>query len=278
MNNPIFLLILVIFIFLIFIYYFSNEYITVKKVTLNFRSLPDFFNGYKILQISDLHSKMFGKGQKKIIDIISSNNPDIIVITGDVIDSRNYRENEALELVRSSVSLAPVYFVAGNHEMRSHRFSKFSEELEALGCNVLRNSNKKIQRNNDYIYIAGVDDVAKYNIKTIKSIYSNQLSKASKDINNKDFCILLAHRPELFDIYAEKGFDLTLSGHTHGGQIRIPFVGGIFVPNQGFFPKYIDGVYKKDASAMFISKGLGSSLFPSRMFNNPEIAIITLNK
>ncbi len=254
---------------IIFIYS-QNNLITVSNYDIYSRKVPDSFNGFKIVQISDLHNKEFGSNQKRLLSKINEANPDIVVITGDIIDSRRYDEKPSLELVSELVRLYPIYYVNGNHESRRSEYPEFELKLIDLGVNVLSNSSQFITIDESSILITGVDDPC-----FEECIYNGLPNDYLLDANNH-FSILLSHRPELFESYATENVDLTFSGHAHGGQIRLPFIGGVIAPEQGLFPKYTEGVHRINDSNLVISRGLGNSLFPLRVFNRPELVVVTL--
>ncbi len=251
-------------------FYTQNNIIAISEYSIYSEKLPIAFNEYKIVQISDLHNKEFGDSQETLISKIENIEPDIIVITGDIVDSRRYDEMPSLELVRALVKLYPVYYVNGNHESRRSEYEQFEEKMINLGVNVLSNRGEYIVKEDSGILITGIDDpcFTECNYNGLPEEYLSDFSE--------HFSILLAHRPELFDSYASSGVDLIFSGHAHGGQIRLPFVGGIIAPNQGLFPEYSEGVHQIDESNLVVSRGLGNSLFPLRIFNRPEIVVVTL--
>ena len=260
--------------------HFENNFITITKITVKSPKLPDAFDGCKIVHLSDLHSKEFGKGQKNLVKKIEDAQPDLIVFTGDLIDSRHFDAEVSLELIRQIVKIAPTYFVTGNHERWSGNFDALEKVLKENGIHVLRNTCDRIGKDKDGIYITGIDDpVSTQAIYEETKVVENEIKQALKEIKENDvFKILLAHRPEMLPLYSEYGFDLVLSGHAHGGQVRLPFIGGLIAPNQGFFPEYTLGEYKRGNCTMIVSRGLGNSIIFQRLFNHPEIVVLTLSK
>ncbi|WP_242976322.1 metallophosphoesterase [Clostridium thermopalmarium] len=260
--------------------HFENNFITITKITVKSPKLPDAFDGCKIVHLSDLHSKEFGKGQKNLVKKIEDAQPDLIVFTGDLIDSRHFDAEVSLELIRQIVKIAPTYFVTGNHERWSGNFDALEKVLKENGIHVLRNTCDRIGKDKDGIYITGIDDpVSTQAIYEETKVVENEIKQALKEIKENDvFKILLAHRPEMLPLYSEYGFDLVLSGHAHGGQVRLPFIGGLIAPNQGFFPEYTSGEYKRGNCTMIVSRGLGNSIIFQRLFNHPEIVVLTLSK
>lgn len=276
-KNKILLLTATVVIALAIYLFWGNNSIKTTEYSVSPDNLPDGFDGYRIVQISDLHNKDFGS---VLTEKIASLSPDIIVITGDIIDSYHTKTEVSAEFVNQVCKIAPVYYVTGNHESRIDEYASFRTQIEEYGVNILENENVFIEKNGDEICITGVNDA---NFFGTFELYENQLkfekmlAELSGETEGKT-SILLSHRPEHIDIYAKNGFDLVFSGHAHGGQIRLPFVGGLFAPGQGFFPEYTSGVYSKGKTNMIVSRGLGNSLFPFRVFNRPEIVVCDLVK
>ncbi len=255
--------------------FWCNNSLTVSNFSVSPESLPDGFDGFRIVQISDLHNKNFnGRLTRKIQEL----NPDIIVITGDIIDSYHTRTRISVDFIEKIRSVAPIYYVTGNHESRIDEYPGFKDEIKKIGVNVLENEIAFIERNGDEICLTGVDDITFFGSSLMdesRNAFSQKLDELNTRSGEKTN-ILLSHRPELFDLYAEAGYDLVFSGHAHGGQIRLPFVGGIFSPGQGLFPEYSEGIHKNGKTEMIVSRGLGNSLFPFRIFNRPEIIVCDL--
>lgn len=234
---------------------------------------PEAFSGFKIAQISDLHNAEFGTDNQKLIDILKNEAPDAIVITGDLIDARRTNTEIAESFARRCMEIADCYYVPGNHEARlGDTYDAFESALIADGVNVLRNGSVRIRKGMDAIRIVGVDDPA---FAKASDAITN-LDAALEALSSDDFTILLAHRPELIDEYSKWGIDLVLSGHAHGGQIRLPGIGGLYAPGQGFFPKYTSGNYTVGDTEMIVSRGIGNSAFPLRVNDRPEVVIVTL--
>lgn len=259
--------------------YCENNLITISEHILKFDNLPGNFNGTKILQISDLHSKYFGKNQRILVRKIDEINPDIIVFTGDMSDSRRYNEKPALDLIAELEDKYKLYFVTGNHEARSGKWKHFENNLRKYNIELLQNKcvkyYKKDSHKNDYIKICGIYDNS-YSGLPNSSVTHEELKLISKSINNKEFKILLSHRPEYFQMYGESRVNLVFCGHAHGGQVRLPVIGGVIAPNQGFNPKYYEGVYEEGNTKMVVSRGLGNSRCPQRLFNHPELVVVIL--
>ena len=237
--------------------------------------IPEAFDGFKIAQISDLHNAVFGEGNSKLLKILAGAEPDIIVITGDLIDSRHTDTGAALSFVRAAAELAPVYYVTGNHELRMD-FGSIEPELEAAGAVLLRNRSVRIERGGEYIELAGIDDPSFLGADgSAESRAASELERLSAD---GAYLVLLAHRPELIETYAEYGADLVLSGHAHGGQVRLPGIGGLYAPDQGIFPRYTSGLYRLGPTRMVVSRGVGNSCGVPRLLNRPEASTIVLRR
>ena len=249
----------------------DSRNIDVTRFTVS--GAPEAFSGFKIVQISDLHNAEFGTDNQKLIDILKSEAPDAIVITGDLIDARRTNTEIAESFARRCMEIADCYYVPGNHEARLDGiYDAFESALIADGVNVLRNGSVRIRKEMNAIRIIGVDDPA---FAKASDAITN-LDAALEALSSDDFTILLAHRPELIDEYSKWGIDLVLSGHAHGGQIRLPGIGGLYAPGQGFFPRYTSGNYTVGDTEIIVSRGIGNSAFPLRVNDRPEVVIVTL--
>lgn len=255
----------------------GNTALELNTYTVSSNELPDAFDGYRIAHISDLHNAELGDSNEKLLSMLREAEPDIIAITGDLIDSRNTNIEVALAFAEEAMKIAPCYYVTGNHEARVSEYDELKAGLEAAGVVVLENERTEIELSGEAITILGVDDPSfntDYLFGDSASVVSNTLAEISTV--DDGFTVLLSHRPELFDTYVACGMDLTLSGHAHGGQFRLPFVGGLVAPNQGLFPKYDSGLYTSGSTNMIVSRGIGNSLLPFRFNNRPEVILIEL--
>ncbi len=231
-------------------------------------NLPENFNGFQIAHISDLHNARFGQNNETLLALLKDCQPDIIAITGDLIDSRNTKIDVAVHFAAEAAKIAPCYYVTGNHEARISEYPLLEQQLADAGVTVLRNQSVPLELGGETIAVAGVEDPS--------FIGSAGFTAALSQLASENFTIFLSHRPEFFDLYCRNGFDLVLSGHAHGGQFRVPFLGGLIAPGQGFFPEYDSGLYIRENTVMAVSRGLGNSLMPFRLNNPPEILLITL--
>ncbi|KIL46410.1 metallophosphoesterase [Jeotgalibacillus campisalis] len=257
-------------------FYNQNNSIVTTHLTMQSKDLPVGFDDYKIVHLSDLHSKSFGEDQHKLIGEIQGLEPDIFVFTGDLVDSRRYNEQTSMNLMEQLTDIAPVYYVTGNHEARSGKFKGLENKLEAAGIHVMRNRSVELERQGEFIQLLGVDDPLQPADDDERNAMEERLARVTEKMNGDDFMILLSHRPELLSLYSQFEVDLVFSGHAHGGQIRLPWIGGMIAPGQGLFPEYTAGEYTENGTAMVVSRGLGNSLFPLRVFNRPEIIAVTL--
>ena len=239
--------------------------------------IPEAFAGFRIAQVSDLHNKDFGEGYGQLLTLLSQINPDIIVVTGDLIDSRQTDLDIALEFAWQAGKIARVYYVSGNHEARVPEYEDLKIGLVKAGVVILENQKVQITREGESITIMGIDDPSfqeDYLFGDSESVARQAIENLQNEFD--EYTILLSHRPELFDLYVDTEMDLVFSGHAHGGQFRLPFVGGLVAPNQGFFPKYDAGQFNEENTTMIVSRGVGNSIIPIRFNNRPEIVLVTL--
>lgn len=254
----------------------GNAALELNTYTISSRGLPDAFDGYRIAQVSDLHNAEFGDRNQRLLEMLREAEPDMIAITGDLIDSRKTNIAVALAFAEEAVKFAPCYYVSGNHEARVSEYQDLKTGLEAAGVTVLDDAQVKIEVSGESITVIGVNDPsfhADY-LTSDAAVMDRKLSELSSE--DAGFTILLSHRPELFDTYVAHDMDLILTGHAHGGQFRLPLIGGLIAPNQGLFPKYDDGLYSEGNTNMIVSRGLGNSIIPFRFNNRPEVVLIEL--
>ncbi len=255
----------------------SNVTIGITHYTITNNKIPSSFNHYKIVVLSDLHNAQFGKNNYQIISSVERECPDMIAITGDLVDSNQTDFHVAIELVEKLTTIAPCFYVTGNHEARlDKQFLQLEHKLLENDVAILHDTAINLKKNNDIIHIAGLDDP---DFTDRDSFIHQSILETKLDQMNlsQDYCILLSHRPERFQAYVNKDIDLVLSGHAHGGQFRLPFIGGIIAPNQGFFPKYDSGIFSQKNTTMIVSRGIGNSIIPIRINNRPEIVSIELH-
>ena len=258
----------------------GNTALQCNAYTVSSPRLPAPFDGCRIAHISDLHNGEMGEGNEALLALLRQAAPDVIAITGDLIDSRRTDVAVALAFAAQAVQIAPCYYITGNHEARvPAEYAALKTGLTALGVTVLENERSTLTRDGQTLTILGVKDPS---FQTgdqpgdTAAVMAAQLQELVGE--GEGFTVLLSHRPELFATYAGFGVDLVLTGHAHGGQFRLPFVGGVLAPNQGFFPPYDAGAYTQGETTMLVSRGIGNSLFPFRFNNRPEILLVELRR
>ena len=294
------------FSFAYFLFYWENNAIDVTRFERTDSRIPKSLDGLTIVQISDLHAKRFGRDNARLLKKVKAQKPDLIAITGDLIDARRPDVEFARELVAQLVALAPVLYVSGNHEgefIEPYREKIFQaireggailldsksveitrdENGRALVAPVVGNEERDVTPNS--VFIAGIKDpvatysswVSVYSQYRVNSEIVQDLLDATP-VRREQYSILLTHRPEHFPRYARRGFDLALAGHAHGGQFRFPFFlpNGLYAPDQGLFPKRTSGLYELDGSSEIVSRGLGPSAVPTRLFNRPNLVVCAL--
>ena len=255
----------------------GNTALELNTYTVSSAKLPQGFDGYRIAHVSDLHNAEMGKDNEKLLTILRDADPDMIAITGDLIDSRSTNVEIALNFIREAVKIAPCYYVTGNHEARVNEYGELKAGMEAAGVTVLEGVRTENSMEGETITLIGVNDPSyqtDYLFGDSETVMNTKLEELHSEKDG--YTILLSHRPELFDTYADHGIDLVLSGHAHGGQFRLPFIGGLVAPNQGLFPEYDAGIYTEGNTNMLVSRGVGNSFLPFRINNRPEVILIEL--
>ena len=241
-----------------------------------FADLPEGFDGCRIAVLSDLHGAEFGENNQELFTAVAQESPDYIVYLGDLEDhyrgpAAGYAETVAAGLT----AIAPTYYVTGNHEWGIGDVPALKETLAAHGVSVLSNQFVPLERNGDIIVLAGIDDPNGYADQKTPEEVAAEVYAAYGD----PFWVLLAHRNNLFTPqYSLLGADLVVSGHGHGGIIRLPFTDGLLSTDRTFFPSYTAGLYEENGSCLFVTRGLGNSGPTFRLFNRPEVAVLTLHK
>ncbi len=268
-------LILVCILIFVIQLYIDNNVIEVSNYEMCFDNLPKEFDGAVILHVSDLHSKLFGLDNTALVKNIDDINPDYIMITGDMVNATDTDFSIFLDFIKKISDRYEIYYIVGNHEMAlsNEDYGKIKSALNDCGVKILDNEKITLEKNGQKINIYGMWYNSKYYFGEEFQVESMEkiLGKASDAFN-----ILLTHNPKDFNTYANWGADLILTGHVHGGMIRLPFVGAVFAPERTLFPKYSEGVYTNENSKMVVSRGLGRGLTGFRLFNRPELGVITL--
>ncbi len=270
------LCVLTLLIVLILWIVWGNTALMLSTITVSSSRVPYEFSGFRIAQVSDLHNAEFGEGNTILLQAISGATPDVIVITGDLVDSRHTDIGIALAFAEEAVQIAPVYYVTGNHEASLSQYTELKTSLEAVGVVVLEDDAIQLEYKGSYVTLIGLSD-PNFTIKG--DMFNEAPAMIGTKLNSlmdaeTGYTILLSHRPELFDTYVSCGIDLVFSGHAHGGQFRLPLIGGLVAPNQGFFPKYDAGLYTAGKTNMVVSRGIGNSIIPFRFNNRPEVVLV----
>lgn len=251
----------------------SNLRLTVTEYSISSERLPSEFNGYKIVQLSDLHTMEFGKDNRRLVRKVAAQNPDMIALTGDYIESA-----EDLPVVETLVAqlseIAPVYFTSGNHDAASKALKELNSTIHSAGGTYLSNEHVLLERNGAAIVLAGVEDRNSYANMPRPDTVCETLDAAYPD----SFIILMAHRNDFATRYPDIACDLIFTGHGHGGVIRLPIAGGLIGTDLKLFPKYDAGVFPCERAQMVVSRGLGGFPFYPRLLNNPEIVVVTLTE
>lgn len=283
MKKKIFIIVFLLLVFVLFLVrlYIDVNLIQTSKYNLRASKIPKSFDGYKIIHISDLHSKKFREDNKPLIEKIDQENPDIVVLTGDMVSANETDYTVFFSLVGELTQKYKVYFIPGNHEqsLSSEKKKEIIDYLEEVGVEVLNNEVVLLKRGDKTINLYGLWYSNKYYSENDEYVLDEVLiSELIGEADTDSYNILLSHNPRYFDTYANWGADLTLSGHVHGGMIRLPFVGAIFSPDEGFLPKYDAGLYTEESGkSIVVSRGLGSGTRGFRLFNRPDLVVITLN-
>ena len=252
----------------------TDNRLTVRRYTVT----TDKINGtIRILMVSDLHSATFGEAQGELVRAIKKEEPDVVVFVGDMCDNW---ENRALaeDVFRAITPLYPCYYVTGNHEYWTGRSAEIVALFEQYDLTVLSGTSDVLTVNGESINICGITDAAAQFYTETGRTTEQQLETLVATVSDDVFTLLLAHRPEFFETYTKYDYDLVLSAHAHGGQIRIPgLINGVFAPNQGWFPKYAGGRYEGNGTVMIVGRGLANNggAVP-RIFNPPELVVVEI--
>lgn len=262
---------LVIWTLLIIWGFYQNHHIVITEYTYQNEKIGDDLDGYTIVQVSDLHNQYFGFDESRLIDGIKKCEPDIIVVTGDVVDSSHTNYKRAFSFMKQAKDIAPVYYITGNHEKwleekNTDKINTFYNDIKNEGINFIDNESVYVD---DKYYLIGLSD---------DKLDSEILKELSKDIPDDKLKILLAHEPAYYDNYMSCGMDLVITGHVHGGQFVVPGKGGFVSPEFEFFPELYEGEHIYRDTTMIISRGLGNSVILLRVNNYPELVVIKLKK
>lgn len=254
----------------------ENKALGVTNYTVDCSDNPNL-SGFTVVHISDLHNEEFGEDQQKLLLMVAECDPDMIAITGDLIDCRTPDVETAMKFVEGAVKIAPVFYVPGNHESWVlEEYEKLCRAMEEAGVFLMADRMESIVYNGEEILCMGVKDPDFYHsMGTLGDEKVMEENLRQFVYEKEDYTLLLSHRPELFSVYCENVMDLTIAGHAHGGQFRLPLLGGLAAPDQGILPKYDAGYYVDGSTGMIVSRGIGNSIFPLRFNNPPEIVVIS---
>ncbi|ATG52231.1 hypothetical protein CFK38_12370 [Brachybacterium vulturis] len=254
----------------------DNRRLDVTDYDVAVPSLPTSAEGLRIAQVSDLHAADFGTFQDRVLAAVDTSRPDLIALTGDLIDYRTSDLTGVLELVEQLQLIAPTYFVLGNHEADSPLRDELLAGLEGRGIVVLRDEAVQVGIGGTELTLIGLDDPR---VRAAAGLPARDPAALLARLapSERETAILLAHRPELLESYTRQGIDLVLSGHAHGGQVRLPIVGGLYAPHQGWLPELSEGVHERGGTTMVISRGLGNSIAAVRVNDPRELVLVELH-
>ena len=257
----------------VFWLWWGNNTLSVEEYAFSSTRLPQGWDGARIVHLSDLHGKAFGRDSARLLRAVEKAQPEVIVITGDIADERSGTDGLA-PLLEGLCALAPVYYVSGNHEWAAGLIGELRELFEETGVTYLRNEYVSLTRGGAEIFLAGIEDPNGYADQKTPQEVAHPL----QNDESSPFWLLLAHRNNRFPgEYCRLGADLTLCGHGHGGIWRLPFTDGLVSHDYQLFPSYTAGFYEENGSLLFASRGLGNSGPSFRVGNRPEIAVLTLH-
>lgn len=247
--------------------------LTVRTYTLETAKLTQ---PVRLLLLTDLHSTIHGSKQQPLINLVRAHAPDAILLAGDIADDEVPHRGTEL-LLEAVAGEYPCFYVTGNHEFWAEDTAEILALLRRHGVTVLAGTWSDLTVRGQTLRLFGVDDPeVDKTAPGVPGAWLTQWEVCRAGLEEGTFSILLSHRPELTDLYRSSGFDLIVSGHAHGGQVRIPLLlNGLYAPNQGFFPRYAGGLYDLDGTSLVVSRGLSISRLP-RVFNPPEVVVIDL--
>lgn len=237
-------------------------------------ALPPAFDGLRIVELADLHGRVFGRGSRRLLATVRRAEPDLICIDGDLFDE--HTDLAMLPpLLRGLCAIAPVYYVTGNHEWRVPGLRGILAQMRACGVTVLQDDWRVLRRGEDALVLAGTDDpCGPAERKTPAELIADIRAEAGEAA----FLLLLAHRNDQLPQWSALGVQAVLAGHCHGGVVRLPFVGGLFGTDRRLFPAWDAGLYRQGETALYVSRGLGYTNVHFRLFNRPEVAVIVLRR
>ena len=265
--------------------YFENRKLTVTEYHIKDNKIPATFHGFRIVHLSDLHNAEYGTHNEQLFKVIKEQNPNIILVTGDMIIGKpNNDVRRSLNFVNSLCEIAPVYYSMGNHELRVSLYEEtygdmWKQFMDSISPRVhlLFDEQTVLTRGNENIYLYGLNLTPELYKRIRKTpMPASYLNSLFGTCNMKEYHIFMAHNPDYFKDYVAWGADITFAGHVHGGMIRIPFIGGALSPMIHFFPRYDKGLFEEAGKYMVLSGGLGNHTFKFRVNNLPEVVSVTL--
>ena len=265
---------LTLFVVFSIVIIWGNITLSVEKINFNPKKL-NIEDGLKIAHISDYHNTKNKLLTHAVLSSLEEEKPDIIFVTGDLVDCRKTDIQKGIDFVSEIIEIAPVYYVTGNHECNisidsQSSFDNMISDLEALGVKVLRGEKSEIKlENGEKINVFGIDDPY-FHCSSMLEVTGTTDELCSELEIEDGYNVLLAHHPEQLDVYSLYGFDIVFSGHAHGGQLRL-FGQGAVAPDQGLFPKYTSGLYVNGRTYLVVSRGIGNSIVPVRIFDRPHL-------
>lgn len=281
----------------VFLYWSDNALMT-TRYPFRSQAVPAAFDGFVIVQVSDLQSASFGRAQERLAKAVRGAAPDLIVFTGDLADRNHTDYAASLKAMERLAAIAPVYYVNGNHELAlpAEEISQMYDAMRDMGVHVLSDRSETLCRGRDRLVLLGLSEETLYAAKGVRpgdsqpsrtdtafddAVILQAIEAQTAALGPEDLAVLLVHEPQYLDTYAQAAggrLDLIFAGHAHGGQIRLPFTEGLFAPGQGLLPKLTSGMHRRGKTSMIISRGLGNSTFPFRVFNRPEIVVCRLER
>lgn len=250
-------------------FYWQQNGLSTETIVVD--SAPDGFAGYRIAVISDLHAKEFGENNERLLRFVEGLEPDLIAITGDIL-----HEEAQLAMVpavaEGLAAIAPTYYVTGNHEWAAGAVRELEPLLETCGVQVLSNEYVMLEQNGDRLALLGAEDSNGYADQKTVGELADEVRREQGDV----YQLLLSHRNNRYEEYAAAGVDLTLSGHAHGGLIRLPGTDGLIGPQREWMPDYTAGLYDLSYGQIAVSRGLGNQLPAFRLFNRPDVPLVVL--
>lgn len=266
--------------------YWETHHFVITRYKVKTKKFSKQTQGIKIVFLSDLHNQMYGEHSWKLLNAIQKESPDLILIGGDMlVGNPKISYEPALDFIKQLPTIAPVYYGNGNHEQRMHeqkemygrKFWNYKEALEKVGVTFLINETRIFEKNGEMIHLTGIE-IPKRCYQKFKQVY---LAKAEMEerigCGKEGFQILLAHHPGFAKTYWEWGADLILSGHLHGGVVRLPFLGAAISPQFRLFPRYSGSYYQEGERGIIVSKGLGMHTIKIRFWNPAEVVVFTLH-